>query len=339
MKYMDVLDNIFKCFKHDKEIYTKVSKKDIIKVLNEVSIILKDDKLILRYVKLAMNVLDSGLGVIINEPWKGLAEQKFYACWSADLNNRINLYKHKCNSYDVTEDIILYIRSMITFALLNAQTFIWKNEVLSQLFDYPIPECIISREILPYPFIYHTFETSRGMRGMEHEDACIDWLLTTHLPTIGIEVFTNVGTREEAKNSTALTIQRGSILYGNEYPKQFEENKSDVGFILSMFAFLKSPYINVNKSVIPRNIRKQERLSKDDCERQINVVELRDDIRERIAHYQSESKEWKHRWWVRGHYRKQWYPSTQSHEMVWIAPYIKGKEELPILEKVYNVCR
>ena len=27
---------------------------------------------------------------------------------------------------------------------------------------------------------------------------------------------------------------------------------------------------------------------------------------------------------VRGHYRNQWYASTESHKRIWIRPYIKG---------------
>lgn len=53
------------------------------------------------------------------------------------------------------------------------------------------------------------------------------------------------------------------------------------------------------------------------------------------------SIEWTHRWVVSGHWRNQWYPSTQSHSLIWIDPHVKGPEEKPIIYKdqVYAVER
>jgi hypothetical protein len=44
-----------------------------------------------------------------------------------------------------------------------------------------------------------------------------------------------------------------------------------------------------------------------------------------------------HRWVVRGHWRKQWYPSQQRNVPLWITPYVKGPDGAPLLagEKVY----
>ena len=52
--------------------------------------------------------------------------------------------------------------------------------------------------------------------------------------------------------------------------------------------------------------------------------------------------EWQCKWLVRGHWRKQWCPSKEQHEMRWIAPYIKGPEDKPFREHgplVYEVAR
>lgn len=50
-------------------------------------------------------------------------------------------------------------------------------------------------------------------------------------------------------------------------------------------------------------------------------------------------REWKHRWIVRGHWRRQWYRSIQAHRPVWIHPFVKGPDDAPLLggEKVYSV--
>lgn len=39
------------------------------------------------------------------------------------------------------------------------------------------------------------------------------------------------------------------------------------------------------------------------------------------------------RWWVRGHERNQYIPSTGGHEKIWIDPYLKGPDDKPIKER------
>jgi len=50
------------------------------------------------------------------------------------------------------------------------------------------------------------------------------------------------------------------------------------------------------------------------------------------------SREYHHRWINRGHWRQQWYPSIKDHRPVWIAPYVKGPADAPLLgaERVYS---
>lgn len=52
------------------------------------------------------------------------------------------------------------------------------------------------------------------------------------------------------------------------------------------------------------------------------------------AHSNGESSvDWSHRWVVSGHWRKQWYPAAEVHRPKWIAPYIKGPDDLPLVIK------
>ncbi len=48
--------------------------------------------------------------------------------------------------------------------------------------------------------------------------------------------------------------------------------------------------------------------------------------------------EWSHRWWVDGHWRNQWYPSTQDHRPVWIDGYVKGPEDKPLVLKERRIA-
>lgn len=49
------------------------------------------------------------------------------------------------------------------------------------------------------------------------------------------------------------------------------------------------------------------------------------------------SVEWSRRWIVDGHWRNQWVPSINGHRLTYIAPYIKGPEDKPLIvqNKVY----
>ena len=46
-----------------------------------------------------------------------------------------------------------------------------------------------------------------------------------------------------------------------------------------------------------------------------------------------------HRWPVRMHKVRQWYPSRQEHRVIWRGPYIKGPADAPLMmgEKAYLV--
>lgn len=45
----------------------------------------------------------------------------------------------------------------------------------------------------------------------------------------------------------------------------------------------------------------------------------------------AKSREYRHRWVVRGFWRNTWYPSAQTHRPQWIAPFLKGPAGAPLL--------
>lgn len=55
----------------------------------------------------------------------------------------------------------------------------------------------------------------------------------------------------------------------------------------------------------------------------------------------SSDRTYHHRWVVRGHWRKQWYPSQERNVPIWISPHVKGPDGAPLLagEKVYSWSR
>jgi hypothetical protein len=65
---------------------------------------------------------------------------------------------------------------------------------------------------------------------------------------------------------------------------------------------------------------------------EILVVKLRR-MQERPEPLSEELVAWSHRWLVGGHWRQQFYPSTQSHKPVWISPHVKGPADKPLVLK------
>lgn len=65
---------------------------------------------------------------------------------------------------------------------------------------------------------------------------------------------------------------------------------------------------------------------------QVTVVSLRAP-ENRLKSNDGDPIDWDHRWPVLGHWRNQWYPSTQDHKLIWIFPYIKGPEGKPLVIK------
>lgn len=75
--------------------------------------------------------------------------------------------------------------------------------------------------------------------------------------------------------------------------------------------------------------------------RDVTVVRLR---RERSPASDEDGKgsvEYSHRWVVRGFWRDQWYPSLDAHRQIYIADYIKGPDDKPLVinDRVFELVR
>lgn len=66
---------------------------------------------------------------------------------------------------------------------------------------------------------------------------------------------------------------------------------------------------------------------------EILVIELRKTTSESRSTEEPGFVDWRHRWIVDGHWRNQYRPSTGDHVPTWIAPYVKGPEDKPLLTK------
>lgn len=231
-------------------------------------------------------------------------------------------------------------RKLQAFEILaaGAAPHLWSAVAWDKALDLEIPRHVISPRLLPQPFTWHMFPTPYRYDDDDDEHFMLAILIvdTTHGITVD-----EVGGFGNDERSWAL-VDGFHIDYGQMWPDDFEGADSRVGSTLQLLAFLSSPFIPKTRYRMSRGARRESaRAGSDvDLDGEVSFVLLRrvaDTRRERV---ESEAEiEWKHRWLVSGHLRAQWYPSEQAHHLIWIAPYMKGPEDAPLLEHVYKVAR
>lgn len=75
-----------------------------------------------------------------------------------------------------------------------------------------------------------------------------------------------------------------------------------------------------------------------------HVISLRKEIATEHGEQRGQETtiEWSHRWLVRGHWRRQFFPKRAAHAPIWIHPHVKGPEDKPFKtpsETVFSVHR
>jgi len=264
----------------------------------------------------------------------------------------------------------------IAFKIKYAQVYLWAEEALKMAEAMPLPPHIISRDVMPYPFMFWSInsdgvlidpvnEVRMGMGG---------WILLAEVrdeegrgEPMGISVYVSslfckneehgdcmdkavifVGSDDRDRTGTEALyewqsdpdhfqgIKNKVILYGSRYP----EDTGTHGGLISMLAMLNMPLLEVSKKPLPRAIRREAKRTDERTEEtETNVVTLRRQYQDNGGSDSGNPIGRDFRWWVSGHIRAQWYPSTQSHKLIYIEPHLKGADGMPVKEKIYHVKR
>lgn len=128
--------------------------------------------------------------------------------------------------------------------------------------------------------------------------------------------------------------QNGFLFSPGEYMRRF---------VLSLFAFLKQPFVSEHQEQSPRHLRRRiEREGGFRPDPIIRTIALRRREHSGSEHHEGEGRDYSCQWIVSGHWRNQYYASTKTHKPVWILPYVKGPEDKPLKKPrltVYGVTR
>jgi hypothetical protein len=270
-----------------------------------------------------------------SEGWCAVGEQRVAAFTvAAQMSGGIPTFSKR-----IPLDKARIMEPVLLALLLGAQPYLWKSDMMLVAKSAPMPRHVLSRGLLPFPAMFWSFEDAapNSMGGVT------DWMLIAEDSSDGSEggFITFMPNTAHVGPNAATSIEINGYAYGKTFPDDFGKRADTVQMLLQMLALLASPHVELEEPSVPRPIRRDYvRQGRAQAYKLPHVVKLRRAALDaQRAHAEASSVAWQHQWWVSGHYRAQWMPSTQDHQVRWIAPYLKGPADKPILEKVYSVER
>jgi hypothetical protein len=217
--------------------------------------------------------------------------------------------------------------------LLGAVPHLWVNDVRNAVAEMavsaatPLPAHVLVSDVIPESGMWWTWETEWS----DPQDPTVNTqgVLLHPLPALNRpgELYRSAFAATQLQtDADGHAVVRPGLLgrFGDCYPEDFGA-ESAYELIARFLAFLNSSYIPEEESSARRKARRwAERQGIPDLMADsVRFVLLRRQPRDRHKSIGAE-REHQHRWLVSGHFRIQWYPSEQTHKVVWIAHYVKG---------------
>jgi hypothetical protein len=281
-------------------------------------------------------------------PWQALAEKRYaalVACRIGDPDIDVRWWPGQWRPED--EDLQSVSLAVRLGGL--AVPYLWSEDVEAMVRDLPLPRHVVGRNLLPHPWMFFSYEVAYGPTGPTG-DGWTDWCLIEDARDC-IHITAPLVNRLRGDpvdwKATRISVASMRLPYGLTWPDDAPADRREGwGLILRRLAFINSPYVETIRHRLPRPIRREAKRFRQDVPETdadlCRTVVLRRAAAEAQARHdadQAAGPDWRGHWWVSGHFRAQWYPSDQSHRVIWVAPYVKGDLGKPLLEKTYAVVR
>jgi hypothetical protein len=221
--------------------------------------------------------------------------------------------------------------------LHEALPYLWNADLFLTASSIRLPPHVIGQR-LPYPLMWITFDRKlKHFPGLSEPDGednleCVGVLLAEGTSAMGAWFV-----RGSMVDGT--TVYARKLLLGTRYPEDCDPAWQS---LMAALSFMNSPYVTQQEQPMTRRERKNLGLGRADEQEPQNVlryIDLRAAEVHPAEHGDAHDVQWKCRWLVRCHQRAQWYPSTQSHKIIWIESFIKGPDNAPIKQEAYRVNR
>lgn len=223
----------------------------------------------------------------------------------------------------------------------NAVPYLFRTAIHDLALGYNLPKHIVGDE-LPHDSMWFTFEGALPLIAkrdtppefqelVRQHPAVVDAVLVQRLPSA-------IRFQSILAGDHSVTVVRADVAIGARFP---DEVPASVHQWLGLIAFINSPFVeSVKQRVIEKGKKRKHHGRRIIETASVNVVRLRSGVQEAVdIERGNHGPQWKGRWLVRGHYRAQWYPSTATHRVIWIAPYLKGPDDAPMVQQLYDVIR
>jgi hypothetical protein len=220
-------------------------------------------------------------------------------------------------------------RLHIARSLMLSVPFLWKDKPRQIALDTKLPSHKLSSNIMPFNKVWFTYEGDICKKIDGQETTLWGFLLSKD------DAFLNV--------SMFLKEERAKIVcFAIPWNRSFSDDE-EVLAILKMLAFLNTPLTHVSSRKISRPLRRrmQRNGAKEHLNDEVQFVDLRVPVFDQDTHRKptEDGPERDFRWIVRGHYRAQWYPSEEAHQLIWIDSHIKGPDGAPLKPRAYRIVQ
>ena len=233
-------------------------------------------------------------------------------------------------------------RGYAIMAMLLAVPMLWRHEMRELALESPLPDHVISRELLPFPYVWWSWEWGAKQ---PDSDITYDGMLLAYQPDgLGVvQVGASGDDSQPAGHPMHMLAQSTVIPFGARWPDDVPEDaRPAVEQILQMLAFLASPYIPKDQRRMDRKLRLSLRragATVRETETAVTFIDLRTAQATHRSLPTGEGQKLTKRVPVRAHTKAHWYPSQQAHKVIYIPAHFRGPEDGPYSRNPYQVMR
>lgn len=238
------------------------------------------------------------------------------------------------------EDVKAFGVSIQDHACVYGETFAWRSEMLAIALRAAAslnPAWAFHRSCLVAPTGYAFFEEPVGIGDGLYSGLL--WNTVVEKPNgSGYDYYLQAGEWADDQRLGLMAFLVDAREPTTRYFAAFEDEPNDIGprrddeadcfmFVAAALELASQKIATVDDVNPTRPSRRRARAWRP--EPVVRIIQLR-----RLETNQRSEEavpvDWRCRWIVGGHWREQWFPSTEVHRPVWISPYIKGPEEKPL---------
>jgi hypothetical protein len=246
--------------------------------------------------------------------------------------------------------------------VLGAQTFLWTRECFDAATAAPLVPHVFQPNALPYDNLFFCFEGPtwrqqgyfpvRADDDQERQVRADTWVRWVNISRVGdagclFVLGVYVDPEDWSQYASQIQLRFEPVSWGARWPDDFDP-ESAIGKIipdlLRCLSFMQAPFVDAApiRRRFPRDIRREytRQGRPEPSDEDVSIIVLRRALHEPVFPNgdspDGTGREYKHSWWVTGHYRWQWYPSEGAHRLIPIAQYVKQAGK-PMLKKIHVV--